>query len=151
MGDPEDFFATLQFDDEGQVLWPGDPTERERYAEGLFGSKIIECVDSVADEMLSRTDGRWPKPGSMSYEEEIKVAEVFKGMSPEQRAAVQALVAETARLVGFSMFLGMEHFGSGNIQILVRPISRGASAGEAVPVNAGEWQQAFLSWEERFK
>lgn len=151
MGDPEDFFDTLQFDEEGQVLWPSDPTERERYAEGLFGSKVIECVDSVADEMLSRVDGRWPKPGSMNYEQEIEVANVFREMSPEQRAAVQALVAETARVAGFSVFLGMEHFGSGNVQILIRPISRGKPAGEAIPVNAGDWQQAFLSWQERFK
>ena len=151
MGGVDDLFASLRFDEEDQVLWPDDPKERERYAEGLFGAAVVRSVASVADEMLSRTDGRWPKAGSMNYEEEIKVAEIFRAMSPEQKAAVQQLVAETARAVGFSVFLAMEHLGSGNVQIHVRPISRGTSAGEAVPVNAGEWQQAFLSWEERFR
>ena len=147
----DDFLASLQFDEEGQVLWPDNPQERERYAEGLFGSAIIRSVNSVTDEMLSRVDGRWPKPGSMNYEEDIKVAEIFRAMSPEQQAAVQALVTQAARLTGFSVFLGMEHLGSGNVQVLVRPISRGQAAAEAVPVNVMEWQQAFLSWEERFR
>jgi hypothetical protein len=151
MDNADDFFASINLDEEDQVLWPEDSKERERYAEGLFGSAVVQGVASVADAMLSRVDGRWPKPGSMDYEEEIKVAEIFRAMSPEQRAAVQELVSETARLVGYSVFLGMEHFGSGNVQVQILPINRGKPAGEAVSVNAGEWHQAYLSWEERFK
>lgn len=151
MGNADDFLASLTFDEEGQVLWPEDAKERERYAEGLFGSAVVQGVASVADEMLSRVDGRWPKPGSMNYAEEIKVAEIFRSMSPEQKAAVQELVSETARLAGYSVFLGMEHLGSGNVRVQVLPINRGKSVGEAASVNVGEWNQAYLSWEERFR
>jgi hypothetical protein len=147
----DDFADSLQYDDEDQVLWPEDPAERERYAEGLFGSKVISKVEKVTDEMVSRVDGRWPSPGSKNYEQEAKVAQLFATMSPEQRAAVEALVKRTARLCGYSIFLGLEHFGAGNVEVYVRPISRGAEHGPPVRVNAREWHQAYLSWEERFQ
>jgi hypothetical protein len=151
MSGRDDFIDSLQYDDDGDVLWPDEATERRRYAEGLFGAKVIDSVEEVADEMLSRVDGRWPTPGSMNYEEEAKVAQVFASMSPEQRSAVEELVKKTARLCGYSIFLGLEHFGSGSVQIFVHPINRGADGGPAVRVDAGEWHQAYLSWEEQFQ
>jgi hypothetical protein len=147
----DDFADSLQYDEDDQVLWPEDPAERERYAEGLFGSKVIAKVEKVADEMLARVDGRWPSPGSRNYEQDAEVAQLFASMSPEQRAAVEGLVKRTAQLCGYSIFLGMEHFGAGSVEVFVNPISRGAEHGPRVQVKAGEWHQAYQSWEERFQ
>jgi hypothetical protein len=150
MSKREAFFDSLHYDDEGQVIWPTEPGERGRVAEGLFGSRIIDAVTETADEMLSRVDGRWPAPGSQNYEEEIKVAQLFASMSPEQRKAVSSLVAQTARLTGYSIFLAMEHFGYGSIKVRVLPISRGALDGDPVQVNPVEWHVGYLDWEEEF-
>jgi hypothetical protein len=149
MESADEFFDSLAYDVEDQVIWPLEPGEQLRVADGLFGSTVIQAVDSVADQMLAHVDGRWPKPGSMNYEQDAKVAELFKAMSSEQRQAVGRLLAETARLVGSSIFLGLEHFGPGRVEMSVRPISRG-ELGAAVPLEPGEWQQAYLRWEGRF-
>jgi hypothetical protein len=70
-------------------------------------------------------------------------------MSAEQREAVGRLVAETARLAAFSIFLGLEHFGPGRVQLSVLPISRG-ELGRPVPLEPSEWQIAYLRWQKRF-
>ena len=146
----DEFFEALEYDEEGHVVWPEDPEERRRVASGLLGSKVIESVQSATQEMLSHVDGRWPAPGSARYEDDIRVAEQFKAMSPEQRAAVESLVEQTARLVGFSIFLGVEHFGPGRVEMSVRPISKGEIAGGPIGLAVVEWQQAYLDWEEQF-
>jgi hypothetical protein len=150
MSKASEFFDSLHYDPDDQVIWPTEPGERQRVAEGLFGSRIIEAVAETEDEMVSRVDGRWPSPGSHDYEEKKKVSELFASMSVEQREAVSSLLAETARLTGYSIFLALEHFGSGSVHVSVRPISRGEIDGDPVPVRPVEWHVGYLDWEEQF-
>jgi hypothetical protein len=141
----------VQFDDDGYAVWPSDPDARQQLARDLFGDLVVGKLEEITDEMLAHVDGRWPTPGSMSYEADMVVANLFRTMTAEQRQAVQSLVVKTARLTAYSLFLGFEHFGSGRIDITVQPMDRHGASDEKLSVQKGEWQVDLLEWEETFR
>jgi hypothetical protein len=144
------FYQSLDADDEGQIQWPRQEAERPRWIRALFGAETMRSRDAVTAELLDKVEGRWPKPGSMEYETEIVVANVFRSMSDEQRGAVRDLLLDATRLTLASFFLGLEHFPVGRVDIRVMPSGSTTDKSYSVLSKREEWQQLLLDWEESY-
>ena len=150
MGKRDKFWSNIPEQEDGQILWPDDPSERAALVRSAFGAEVIGALEAILAEQLQIADGVPPEPGQDNYQNEASRRSVLAAMTEEQRREVRRLLRDACFGTLYWILVKLEHFPSGDVDFTVEPFGPDEKVYERIGIEETELHHLYHEWLDRF-
>jgi hypothetical protein len=149
MGKRDLFWDQVPTDADGHIQWPDDSEARAALVRDVFGAKVIGALEAVLSDQLEVVEGKPPSSPSSDYQIQAARRRLFAAMTEEQRTEIRHLLKEVSFGALYWILVKLEHFPSGDVDIVVEP-QKGMVSFPPVGIEQTELHHAYFDWVERF-
>jgi hypothetical protein len=107
---------------DGESHWPDDQSKRDKLASRLLGACVVGSIDywlDLAFDALRNPDASPARRRErVDADKDDARRSLFASLTPEQRAGVELLLAETVRGVVFSILADLDQFPGARVDLV---------------------------------